>query len=72
MSIKTYRWLGISLIVVAVAVLVVTTRVLDVPGPMEPSKPEFTYEFSTPFAILSALLGLSGIVLVTLGFRRKA
>jgi hypothetical protein len=71
MSITSRRWIGTALIAVAAIVLFASTTVVDVPGPMEASKPEFTFEFSPPFAILAGVFALSGIAFVAMTFRGR-
>ena len=64
MSTKLHRSLGVALMIVGVVVLVTSTTIVDVPGPMAPSKPEFICNFSTPFATLALVLAFSGVVLL--------
>jgi hypothetical protein len=61
---KRCRSFGTAFLVGAVAILFASTKNIDVPGPMEPSKPEFTCEFSTPFALFSGVLTLAGISVI--------
>ncbi len=53
----------------AVAILFASTKMIDVPGPMTPSKPEFTFEFNTPLALLASVLILTGIWAVVSSFK---
>ena len=71
MSKISKRWLGLSLIAIAVIVVFVSTKLVDVPGPMEPSKPEFTFEFSAPFFISSIVMAFTGTAFVISSLRRK-
>ena len=38
--------LGVALMAMGVVLLVGSTTIVDVPGPMAPSKPEFVFNFS--------------------------
>jgi len=60
MSRASKRWLGVALIFTAVTMVFASTKFVDVPGPMEASKPEFNLEFSAPFSILSIVLAFVG------------
>jgi hypothetical protein len=53
-------WFGIILLVGAVVVGLSATHLVDVPGPMEPGKPEFTFQFTNPLLVLSVILALGG------------
>jgi hypothetical protein len=65
---KQYRWLGTVCVVGAVAILFAVTKIIDVPGPMEPSKPEFTFEFCAPLTFVSSVLTLTGIWAIVSSF----
>jgi hypothetical protein len=71
MSTKTRRWLCTTLIALALVVIIASTKVVDTPGPMTPSKPEFTFEFSTPFVILSGVFATAGLASLASIFRAK-
>jgi hypothetical protein len=60
MASTTRRCVGALLLVAAIGLLFASTSVKDVPGPMDASKPEFTFDFSIPFMILSAVLAVAG------------
>jgi hypothetical protein len=71
-SVKTSRWLGFALIAVAIVIFITTSNFfVDVPRPMEPSKPEFTSSFNTPFVILSAILALTGWIFLARSFNKN-
>ena len=65
------RWVGIWLISNAIMVVYVSTKIVDVPGPMESSKPEFTFQFSRPFAIPAIVAAFVGVIFVISSLRRK-
>jgi len=72
MSMKSRRWLGIALIAVAIVIFIASSNFwVDVPGPMEASKLEFTYSFNVPFTVLSVILVLAGEIFLALIFRKK-
>ena len=58
------RILGVALVIMGVVVLVGSTTVVDVPGPMAPSKSEFVFNFSVPFTALAVVLAVAGIFLL--------
>jgi len=70
MSRTTCRWTGNALIVAAVVVVLVTSKVVDT-GPMETSKPEFTFDLSAPFLLVSAALFVVGTLSLASSFRVK-
>ena len=71
MSKKQRFWFGIALILSAVVVFISSVHLVDVPGPMTADKPEFTFEFTKPLLILSAVLALAGEVFLAWKFRDK-
>jgi hypothetical protein len=71
MSTITCRWVGSALIATAVVVVFATTEILDTPGPMEGSKPEFTFELSIPCLIILSVLTLAGTLSLASSFRAK-
>ncbi len=60
MGAMTRRCLGVALLVAAVVVIFASANLQDVPGPMDGVKPEFTFEVSIPFIMLSAVLAVAG------------
>jgi hypothetical protein len=54
------RCVGVVLLVAAVVVVLASTNIQDVPGPMDGVKPEFAFEFSIPFVILAVILAAAG------------
>jgi hypothetical protein len=71
MSKSSQRWLAVALIVAAISVIFASTNLVDVPGPMEPSKPEFIVEFSTPLFILAVVLASFGMGFFSLSRKRE-
>jgi hypothetical protein len=57
------RSLGVASIVLGVVVIFASTTIVDVPGPMEPTKPEFVFKFNSPVFALALALAVIGIVL---------
>jgi hypothetical protein len=71
MNVTKRRWLGGALIAIAIVIAFASTKVVDVPGPMQASKPEFTFEFNTLFMSLSVVLAVAGMLILKLSFRDK-
>jgi hypothetical protein len=71
MSKRQRFWFGIALIAIGIVVFISSIHLVDVPGPMTADKPEFTFEFTKPLLILSAVLALAGEVLLAWKFRGK-
>jgi hypothetical protein len=51
------------LVAIGLALVVATTSIEDVLGPMEASKPEFLFKFNWPFVGVAAALAVWGIVI---------
>jgi hypothetical protein len=64
-------WFGVVLLVVGMVVFISSIHLVDVPGPMAPDKPEFTFEFSKTSVVLAALFGLTGGLLLASKFKHK-
>ncbi len=55
---------GVASIAIGLGVIFASTIIVDIPGPIEASKPEFVFKFNAPFVGLAAALAILGIVLV--------
>ena len=58
------RILGLALLATAVIVLVGSTTIVDLPGPIVASRPEFVFKFSEVFAGLAVSLTVVGVTLL--------
>ena len=54
-------WFGITFIVGAVVVFLLSIHLVDVPGPMTADKPEFLFESTTSLVVISDIFGLAGL-----------
>lgn len=61
-----------TLLAGAVFVFIDSTRLVDVPGPITPDKPEFSLQFIKLLLVLSAILALAGGALLAGKFKSKA
>ena len=71
MSAGLRRSLAVALEVAGVVVIIASTTIVDVPGPIMASKPEFIFKFSPPFVALAVTLAFAGVVLVARDWRRS-
>lgn len=51
-------------------VIIASTAIVDVPGPITASKPEFVFKFSAPFVALAVALAVVGVALIARDWRR--
>lgn len=65
------RSLAAALEVAGAVVVIASTIIVDVPGPMMASKPEFIFKFSPPFAALAVTLAIAGVALLARDWRRS-
>ena len=71
MSTVLHRSVGAGLMVAGAVVVVASTTIVDMPGPITASKPEFVFKFSAPFVALAAVLAIAGVALLARGWRRN-
>ncbi len=62
--------LGAVLEALGPVVVVASATIIDMPGPVEASKPEFVFRFSAPFIALAVELAIAGVVLLAGGWKR--
>ena len=65
------RSLAVALGVAGVVVVIASTTIVDVPGPMMASKPEFIFKFSPPFVAIAVTLAIASVALVARDWRRS-
>lgn len=63
------RSLWVASTALGVVVILASTSIVDVPGPMKPSTPEFVFKFNPPFFGLVVALAVIGIVLFARGWK---
>jgi formate-dependent nitrite reductase membrane component NrfD len=64
-------WFGMVLLGIAITVFIASIRLVDVPGPMSPDKPEITFEFSKPLVVVAVIFAQGGGVLFARKFREQ-
>jgi hypothetical protein len=67
----TLRWIGIVLILVAVALFIASGQVVDIPGPVQTAKTNYIVTLSLASVTISSVLALGGVVLLGTNFKAK-
>jgi hypothetical protein len=68
-SIVLHRSVGVPLVATGAVMVVVSTTLVDLGGPITADKPECVLKFSAPFATLGVAFAIGGVALLARGWR---